>query len=107
MKDKIFSFIWAALCAWVTVQLLAWLNVKLNLTEVLFMPSVMSFCHSHGLPFRRILFWSITLLYWFTGTHKFLGHALLITIGYAVLLIVAIVVVLILYHFMVWLTATV
>ena len=104
----IFSFVWAALCAWAMVMLLLWLDTKLDLREIWFFPEMLEWFRNSGLPFsfRQLLFFGLLLTFLFTGLHKYIGQGILFMIGVVCILVVAILVIFFGYHFVMWLAGT-
>ena len=85
MKTNCFKVVWAALCAWLTVLLLLWLDAELGLSDRIF--SVFcNYIRSYGIPVRKFLFIALFLFYLITGKHKILGPAILTVTGYIYLI---------------------
>lgn len=103
MKQGIFSFIWAGICALLSVLLLVYLDSKLNFSDDYFFPTIVDAIHSYGLSVRKVLFFSLYLLYWLTGIHKLFGNGILALIGWTALLVIICVVVVFGYWFVTWL----
>ena len=89
MKEKIFSFIWAGICALLSVWLLVYLDAKIGFTEDYFFPVIVDTIHGWGWSVRRVLFFSLFLVYWLTGLHKLFGNWMLTIIGLVAFLIIA------------------
>jgi len=108
MKERIFSFVWAAICAWATVHLLLWLDTKLEFSELWFFPAMLEYFHEWGLPitFRQVLFFGLLLTYWFTGLHKYVGYGILMAIGFTVILVIAILLILLGYQLVMWMAGS-
>lgn len=107
MKDHIFSFVWAAICAWATVWILVYLNSKLQFNGDFIFPAITDFLHGRGFSVRKVCFWSFFLVYWLTGLHKLIGTALRVAIGWIALIFIASVVVIAGYYFLKWISGTV
>lgn len=103
MKESIFSFIWAGICALLSVWLILYVDAKLNFSDDYFFPTIVDAIHSWGLSVRKVLFFSLYLLYWLTGIHKLFGNGLLSLIGWVTLLIIIAVVIVAGYWFVTWL----
>lgn len=103
MKESIFSFIWAGICALLSVLLLVYLDSKLNFSDDYFFPTIVDAIHGWGLSVRKVLFFSLYLLYWLTGIHKLFGNGILALIGWVTLLIIIAVVIVAGYWFVTWL----
>ncbi|MCM1323132.1 MAG: hypothetical protein NC218_03015 [Acetobacter sp.] len=102
MKSFIFNFIWAAICAWMAVGLLGYLNAKTGLLQDFCFPAIIEFAGSFGFKAKTVLFLALFLVFWATGMHKCIGRWLLTLIGVIALVIVAGFVLLIGYSFLVW-----
>ena len=90
MKEKILSFFWALFCAWLTVLILSWLNTKINFTG--FVPSLIDYLYAHEWAPKTVLFYALTLFYWFTGIHKFFSVPMFVIIGFATIAVIAVLV---------------
>lgn len=84
-----------------------WLDAKLVWSQELFFPAIIDFFHGYGLAVRKILFWSLFLLFWGTGLHKFFGNVLLQLIGWVVALVIVVIVVIAGYYFLRWISGTI
>lgn len=103
MKEGIFSFIWAGICALLSVLLLVYLDGKLHFSSDYFFPQIVDTIHNYGLSVRKVLFFTLYLLYWLTGIHKLFGNGLLSLIGWTVLIVIIGVVLVAGYWFVTWL----
>ncbi|MBQ8751235.1 MAG: hypothetical protein IJZ30_06350 [Alphaproteobacteria bacterium] len=93
MKEKFFSIIWAALCAWILTYVLLKLDARYNIADMYFFPSVVNFIHGFNIPVRKVFFFLFSGIFLLTGLHKGAGKILLAIIGvFALLVIVALVV---------------
>jgi len=88
MKNIIFSVIWAAVCAWITVWLISMANSKTNFAEWSFIPAVVDAIHNFGWSAKKVLFFTLTAVYLFTGIHKLVGGGILFLLGCSYLLVV-------------------
>ncbi len=103
MKTFIFSFIWAGICALLSVWLLLYVDAKLNFTEDYFFPWIIDTIHGWGWSVRKITFFALYLVYMITGLHKLFGNGILALIGVVALAIIAILVIAGGYWFVSWL----
>ena len=107
LREGIFSFIWAAICAWITIWILVYLNSKLGYTNDFCFPAIVNFFHNHGFAVRKVFFFVFFLIYWLTGIHKFFGNVLLMIIGWTVLIIIVALIVVLGFYFLRWISGTV
>ncbi len=103
MKEFIFSFIWAGICALVSVLLIQYVDAKINFSDDYFFPAIMDIIHSYGLSVQKVLFFSLYLVYWITGIHKLFGNLILQLIGWIVVIAVGCVVIVAGYWLVCWL----
>ena len=103
MKEGIFSFIWAGICALLSVWLILYVDAKLNFSSDYFFPAIVDTIHGWGLSVRKVLFFTLYLLYWLTGIHKLFGNGILALIGWTVLLVIICIVLVAGYWFVTWL----
>ncbi|MBO5037881.1 MAG: hypothetical protein J6C85_00275 [Alphaproteobacteria bacterium] len=107
LKEGVFSFIWAAICAWITVWVLVYLNSKLGYIDDFCFPAIVNFFHGHGFGVRKVFFFVFFLVYWLTGIHKLFGNILLMLIGWGALIFIVVLVVFLGFHFLRWIAGTV
>ncbi len=103
MKNFIFGFIWAAICAWMAVWLVGYLNAKTGFLQDFCFPAIINYVNGFGISVKTVLFLTLFLIFWATGMHKFVGRWLLTLIGVIALIIVAGVLLLGGYLFLSWL----
>lgn len=103
MKEGIFSFIWAGICALLSVWLILYVDAKLNFSSDYFFPAIVDAIHDWGMSVRKVLFFSLYLLYWLTGIHKLFGNGILALIGWVTLLVIICVLIVAGYWFVTWL----
>ena len=94
MKEGIFSFIWAGICALLSVWLVLYVDAKIGFSNDYFFPTIVV---------RKVLFFALYLVYWLTGVHKLFGNGILALIGWTALLVIAAVVIVAGYWFVSWL----
>jgi len=99
MKEKIFSIIWAALCAWVLTYILLKLDARYNITDMYFLPSMINFIHGFDISVRKVIFFFIFGVFAMSGAHKGIGKILLTIIGVVALLVIVALVVMIAWWF--------
>lgn len=102
MKEGVFSFIWAALCAWIIVWLLLVINAKTGFANEWIFPNVIQWVQNWGVSFRKVLFVALFIILWATGYHKLIGNCILMAIGYICLIAITILALLCAY----WLLST-
>ena len=102
MNNIIFNFIWTAICAWMAVWIVGYLNLKTGFLQDFFFPAVINFVGGFGVPAKTVLFLALFLIFWATGMHKFVGRWLLTLIGLVALVVVTGALLLIGYHFLMW-----
>ncbi len=88
MKESIFSFIWAGICALLSVWLILYVDAKLNFSSDYFFPEIVDTIHGFGLSVRKVLFFALYLLYWLTDISKKFGNWLLAIIGLIALVVI-------------------
>ncbi len=103
MKESIFSFIWAGICALLSVWLILYVDAKINFSSDYFFPQIVDTIHGWGMSVRKVLFFTLYLLYWLTGIHKLFGNGILALIGWTVLLVIICIVLVAGYWFVTWL----
>lgn len=103
MKEGIFSFIWAGICALLSVWLISYVDAKINFSADYFFPAIVDTIHGWGWSVKRVLFFSLYFLYWITGIHKLFGNGILALIGWTVLLVFAAAFIVAGYWFVSWL----
>lgn len=99
----IYSFVWAALCAWMCVWLLGSLDAKFGILQHYFIPTIIEFVHGFGVSAKTILFLAIFLVFWASGIHKIVGRIFLLIIGWIVIIIVVGLALMCGYAFLSWL----
>jgi hypothetical protein len=100
MKNWIFSFVWAAICAWTVVKVLLYFNLAEK------MPWAVGFIHNWGFSAKTVYFLVIFFFFWITGLNKFIGSAIRYLIGSIVLIVVLALVCYFGYAFLTWLIGT-
>ena len=70
MKEGIFSFIWAGICALLSVWLVLYVDAKIGFSNDYFFPTIVDAINDFGWSVRKVLFFSLYLVYWVTGIHK-------------------------------------
>lgn len=88
MKNFIFGFIWAGICAWMAVWLVGYLNVKTGFLQDFCFPAIINFVNGFGFSAKTVLYLVLFLIFWATGMHKFVGRWLLNLIGLVTLIVV-------------------
>ena len=83
----VYAFIWAAICAWVIVWLIGYLDAKYGFLDTLFFPAIINFIHGFGISAKTVLFVVLTFLLWGTEWYKYIGRGLFNLIGLVVLLL--------------------
>lgn len=107
LREGIFSFIWAAICAWITIWVLVYLNSKLGYIDDWFFPAIVNFIHGSGFAVKKVFFFVFFLIYWLTGVHKLFGNVLLMLIGWTALIIIVALIVYFGFIFLRWISGTV
>ena len=103
MKEGLFSFIWAGICALLSVWLVLYVDAKIGFSNDYFFPTIVDAIHDFGWSGRKVLFFALYLVYWITGVHKLFGNGLLALIGGTAFLVIAAVIIVAGYWFVSWL----
>jgi len=83
----VYSFVWAALCAWMVIWLIGYFDAKVGFLNDFCFPQIISFIHGYGLSAKTVAFLAIFLIFWATGIHKIVGRGILFLIGWTCIII--------------------
>ena len=98
MKEKFFSIIWAALCAWIITYVLLKIDASYNISDMYFFPSVFSFIQGFC-SVRKLVFFLLTIIFVISGIHKGVGKILLFIIGVVALVVIVALVIMVAWWF--------
>ncbi len=104
--EHIFRFIWAAICAWILVWFIGYIDAKTDFLEELFFPNVIDFIHGFGLSAKKVLFFALFLFLWLTGLHKYIGRGIFLLLGIIFWIIIIGLILLGGYWFLTWISGT-
>lgn len=104
--EHAFKFIWAAICAWIFVWLIGYINDHTAFLEKAFFPSILDFIHGFGFSAKKVLFFALFIFLWLTGLHKYIGRGIFFFIGIALWVILIGLILIGGYWFLTWISGT-
>lgn len=104
--EIIFRVIWATICAWVTVWFIGWLNTRWGILDNGVCHLMMDSIRNIDWSPKKVLFFTMFLVYLLTPLGKNMGNWLFILLTIAIAIVVIIVAIVALLAILTWIAGT-